>query len=56
MPRDRVLTETDGPFVQVGGRPARPPDAVQVVEYLARLWQTTAEAARETIADNFRRL
>jgi TatD DNase family protein len=56
MPRDRVLTETDGPFVPVGGRPARPPDTAQGVEYLARLWRTAPEVARQTIADNFRQL
>jgi TatD DNase family protein len=56
MPRDRVLTETDGPFGAVGDRPARPPDTAQVVEYLARLWQTAPGVARQTIADNFRQL
>ena len=31
MPRERVLTETDGPFVQTDGRPARPSDTASVV-------------------------
>lgn len=31
LPPDRVLTETDGPFVQVGGRQARPADVATVV-------------------------
>ena len=35
LPPERVLTETDGPFVQVGGRPAVPLDVGLVEDYLA---------------------
>lgn len=35
LPIERVLTETDGPFVKVGGRPARPADVADVVALLA---------------------
>jgi TatD DNase family protein len=43
MPRDRVLTESDGPFAQVEGRPAWPWEARNAVPDLARLWQQRDE-------------
>ena len=36
IPRDRLLTETDGPFTQQSGRPARPSDIPQIVAQLAQ--------------------
>jgi TatD DNase family protein len=56
MPLERVLTETDGPFVQVGNEPARPPHTAAVVDYLAGVWGVSAEAARAVVSDNFSRL
>ncbi len=38
LPSERVLTETDGPFVDVHGRPARPSDVASVASQLADLW------------------
>jgi TatD DNase family protein len=38
MPRDRVLTETDGPFAQLDGRTALPWDAEQAITLLAEVW------------------
>lgn len=38
MDRSRVLTETDGPFVKIGSRPAWAPDLGVVIECLAELW------------------
>ncbi len=38
MPRERVLTETDGPFVQANGQPARPWDVADVEKGLATEW------------------
>lgn len=37
LPLDRILTETDGPFTQIAGRPATPSDVWIAVEGLARL-------------------
>jgi TatD DNase family protein len=53
MPRDRVLTETDGPFVQTGGRPARPQDVASVVEAISEVWDVSSDEARATISRNF---
>ncbi len=49
VPPERLLVETDGPFVAVGGRPARPRDVQHVVEGLAGL-------LRVDVADLARRL
>src|SRR5262249_1932937 len=38
LPRDRVLTETDGPYTRVGARPAEPGDIPAVVSSLAKVW------------------
>ncbi len=38
MPRDRILTESDGPFAQVHDRPAVPFDVGLAVDGLTKLW------------------
>jgi TatD DNase family protein len=57
VPRERVLTETDGPFVSVeasgGTAPAKPVDVAGVVEALGRLWSVDLEEARTLIYRNF---
>ncbi|XVJ60749.1 MAG: hypothetical protein HEQ23_15720 [Tepidisphaera sp.] len=53
---DKVLTETDGPFVKRGQRPATPPDTALAVELLGRIWSIDAAAARQQIAANLRNL
>jgi len=55
LPSERVLTETDGPFVIVKGRPARPPDIADVVADLASLWKVDTASAARRIQENFRR-
>lgn len=56
MPKARVLTETDGPFVQIGSRAAIPNDVTGVVEHLASIWQLSWDAAKETVEANFTRI
>ena len=53
VPRERVLTETDGPFVTVDGVAAEPRHAGTVLEGLARLWGMTAGEAGRAVYDNF---
>lgn len=57
VPPERVLTETDGPFVTVGpsgsSSSARPIDVASVIEALARLWLVDSEEARAVIYRNF---
>ena len=53
MPKDRVLTETDGPFVQTDGRPARPTDIAQVVREISGIWGQSAAETKAAISRNF---
>lgn len=55
MPKDRVLTETDGPFVKVGKEPARPPHVADAVAHLATVWQVSPDEARAVVANNLER-
>ena len=57
MPRDRVLTETDGPFAQIGGVSAMPWDAGGVITQLADLWgRMTDEETDQLLHSNLKRL
>lgn len=49
----RVLTETDGPFVDFKGSSAQPQNVSSVVEYLAKLWGMSEAEAKEIIHRNF---
>lgn len=57
VPRDRVLTETDGPFVTVGppavAVPAVPGDVLRVLSEIAGLWSVSPAEARAVVYDNF---
>ena len=56
LPRDRVLTESDGPFVEVHGVPARPTDVKHVLTYLADQWKIAAKEAEAIVDGNFSRI
>jgi TatD DNase family protein len=56
LPEDRIVTETDGPFVQVGGRPVRPRDVVGTVEQLAEARAASPGDMARTVLTNLRRL
>jgi TatD DNase family protein len=55
LPRDRVLTESDGPILLSEGRRGGPADVVSVVEYLGAAWGVGREEAREQVLHNFER-
>jgi len=38
IPEDRILTETDGPFIKIDKKPVVPADVQHVHEHLAELW------------------
>ena len=40
LPRDRILTETDGPFVKASEAATKPKDVIKAIEELASLWKT----------------
>lgn len=56
IPRDRVLTESDGPFAQTSGRPINPWEMAPAEMALANIWGVTDEEARHGLLDNLRRL
>jgi|LNFM01.2.fsa_nt_gb TatD DNase family protein len=56
MPRDRILTETDGPFAQIEGRSAMPWDAQKATIELATLWEMSEFDIEQLLNNNLRRL
>ena len=56
MPLDRVLTETDGPIAQRGGKPFMPWDVKEVETTLGVLWKLSATAVQRQLSANFHRL
>jgi TatD DNase family protein len=56
IPRDRVLTESDGPFLQMGDQPATPGCMLRIVERLGDLWGLSPEETRRQVEENFQNL
>ncbi|KAA1053136.1 Qat anti-phage system TatD family nuclease QatD [Azospirillum argentinense] len=56
MPRDRVLTETDGPFAAIGGKPLSPGEVAPACEALGACWDISADEAATAVLGNLRRL
>ncbi|MGD9656459.1 MAG: Qat anti-phage system TatD family nuclease QatD [Methylocystis sp.] len=56
MPRDRILTETDGPFAQRAGVALSPWDVVETEKLLAEIWQVSIDECRKTLLGNLARL
>ncbi|QDU59599.1 putative deoxyribonuclease YcfH [Planctomycetes bacterium Pan216] len=56
VPRERILTETDGPYIKVGKRAVRPNDVREIVEGIAEAWNVSADDAEAQVSDNFMNL
>lgn len=56
MPRDRILTETDGPFGKGPNGPLHPVDAWLAVKQLATIWGISPGEAQKQLLDNLRSL
>lgn len=41
LPQDRILTESDGPFVSISDKPIRPADIITVISDLSGIWEKT---------------
>lgn len=52
LPKNRVITETDGPWTKTGGRTCRPADVPTLVENLAARWGEDIAEARQRVHDN----
>ena len=53
IPRDRLLTETDGPYVKMGRLPASPAAITRTVDSIASLWGVSHGRARSAIWENW---
>jgi len=56
IPKSRILPESDGPFLQINGRPAMPHDIESVIQCLSRIWNIPMNDTRGIIRDNFYRI
>ncbi len=56
IPIGYILTESDGPFVEVNARPAKPVDTVLVCQYLSKIWNKTLKESETIVLVNFQRL
>jgi TatD DNase family protein len=56
MPRDRILTETDGPFAQIEGQVTLPWHVDQTVTRLATVWGLSAQNVGQQLMANLKRL
>ena len=56
IPQDRILTESDGPFVRSGSLPLMPWNMKEAEDDLAKVWQTDAKAVQVRLHNNFQRL
>ncbi|NTB87511.1 Qat anti-phage system TatD family nuclease QatD [Agrobacterium tumefaciens] len=54
LPLDRLLTETDGPFVERDGQPLRPRDVGHTVVELAEAKSVSAKAMEDAVLQNLR--
>lgn len=56
MPRDRVLTETDGPFAQVTGDALMPWDVHDAEKLLCEIWEVPLTETQSILRANLKRL
>lgn len=56
LPLDRILTETDGPFTQIDGRPAEPADVPAAADAIARVRNVPVDGVSRAIQANLRAL
>lgn len=56
MPKDRILMESDGPFVKVSNRAALPTDTELVKKELGLIWALTKNETEKLLLNSFERL
>lgn len=56
IPKENVLTETDGPFIKIGSEPLLPGEVEEVIIYLSKIWNISIDEVQNIININFRRL
>ncbi len=53
IPKNLILTETDGPFTTINGQPQRPQDIQRCIEKIASIWKLSTDETKKIILDNF---
>lgn len=56
VPPERILTETDGPYLEEGGEPLTPAAVKDVYQYLSRLWKLDFSETIAQVHENFMRV
>lgn len=56
IPRDKILTESDGPFAKMNKKSLTPMDMPKAVEILAQLWGEPIEAVNDRLLNSFQNL
>lgn len=56
IPRENVLTETDGPFIENKHKPLNPGEIDDVIFYLSKVWNLPFDEVQQIIMINFKRL
>lgn len=56
IPSNRILTETDGPYIKIKGIPVQPKDTKLIIEYLKAIWDKSFEEIDDIIQNNFKTL
>ncbi len=56
VPPDRVLLETDGPYIEVDGRPAGPTDLPHIAAWIGSVWRIPEADAARRLARSWQRI
>lgn len=56
IPLDRILTESDGPHIQLGNQSVRPINIKGVLEVLGDIWEMPFQETEEQVWSNFMKL
>jgi TatD DNase family protein len=56
IPRDKILTETDGPFTKQKGKILMPWDVEIALQKISLIWQETPDYVKKMVASNLSRL
>jgi TatD DNase family protein len=53
IPKNRILTETDGPFPKIGGKSLMPWEVVESYADLGKIWNVSPEEVKYQVYSNF---
>ncbi|MGD9808536.1 MAG: Qat anti-phage system TatD family nuclease QatD [Deferribacterales bacterium] len=56
IPKDRIVPESDGPFVRFNNDPIMPWDAILIKDYLCRQWQYTEKQVISVFRQNLKNI